>query len=85
MCDFTRQVQGPPFEAIVRSRTPIEAGGGSVDGDAQRGTIRVPTPVGDIVGEYTIAGDTIAFRITQKPFFVPCVAIEARVDKFLFG
>lgn len=85
MCHFTRQVQGPPFALIVRSRSPIEASGGSVEGDAERGTIRVPTPVGEIVGDYTIAGDTIAFHITQKPFFVPCVAIEARVDRFLFG
>jgi hypothetical protein len=85
MCEFTRRVQGPPFAAIERSRSPIEASGGSLTGDAQRGTIRVPTPAGEIVGEYTIAGDTIAFHIAQKPFFVPCVAIEARVDRFLSG
>lgn len=85
MCDFTRQVQGPPFEAIVRARPSIEASGGAVSGDERAGSIRVPTPVGDIVGEYTIAGDTIGFRITEKPFFVPCLAIEARVDRFLFG
>ena len=85
MCEFSRQTAGPPFEAIARSRTPIEASGGSVEGDAQRGILRVLTPAGEIVGEYTISGDTIAFRITQKPFFVPCLAIEARVDRFLFG
>ena len=85
MCDFTRQLQGTPFQAIVRARPTIEASGGAVTGDARAGLIRVPTPVGDIVGEYTISGDTIAFRITQKPFLVPCLAIEARVDRFLFG
>ena len=29
-------------------------------------------------------GDTIAFRVTQKPFFVPCITIEATVDRYLF-
>jgi hypothetical protein len=85
MCEFTRQVSGPPFDAIVRARPSIEASGGSLSGDARSGTIKVPTPVGDIVGEYVISGDAIAFRITDKPFFVPCAAIEARVDRFLFG
>jgi hypothetical protein len=85
MCDFTRQIQGQPFEAILRARPSIEASGGAVTGDARGGSIRVPTPVGDIVGEYTISAEVITFRITEKPFFVPCQAIEARVDRFLFG
>jgi hypothetical protein len=85
MCEFSRQVAGVPFDAIVRATPSIEASGGSLTGDARGGTIRVPTPVGDIVGDYTISGDAIAFRITEKPFFVPCQAIEARVDRFLFG
>ena len=85
MCEFNRQVPGAPFDAIVRARPSIEASGGSLDGDARGGIIRVSTPVGDIAGEYTIAGDAIAFRITDKPFFVPCATIEAWVDRFLSG
>jgi hypothetical protein len=85
MCEFSRQVAGPAAEAVLRARRPIEASGGSLAGDGQRGVIRVPTPLGEILGEYTIAGNTIAFRITQKPFLVPCAAIQARVDRFLSG
>ena len=85
MCEFNRQVQGSASDAIRRARVPIQAAGGTLAGDGIRGEIRVPTPVGEIVGEYQVVGDTIAFRITGKPFFVPCSAIEARVDRFLFG
>ena len=85
MCEFSRQVAGAPGEAIQRAHGPIGAAGGSVTGDAQQGRIRVPTPVGEIVGEYRVAGNTIAFRITEKPFFVPCSVIEARIDRFLSG
>lgn len=85
MCEFTRLITGSAIEVIQRARQPIQAAGGSLDGDAQRGIIRIPTPVGEIAGEYTVTGGTIAFRITQKPFFVPCAVIEARVDRFLFG
>ena len=84
MCEFTRKLGGPPAEVISNAQRPIQASGGSLDGDEQRGTIRIPTPVGTIVGEYTISGDTIAFRVTQKPFFVPCITIEATVDRYLF-
>jgi hypothetical protein len=85
MCEFSRQLPGPAMETIARARRPITESGGSLDGDDRRGSITIPTPVGEIAGEYLVTGSTIAFRITQKPFFVPCAAIEARVDRFLFG
>jgi hypothetical protein len=84
MCEFTRQLSGPVLDVLARGRHSIESHGGSLSGDAQRGTIRLPTPVGEIAGEYTVTGTTIAFRITQKPFFVPCLTIEATVDRYLF-
>lgn len=85
MCEFSRQLPGPAAEAIARARRPISESGGSLDGDERRGFIRIPTPVGEIAGDYVVTGSTIAFTITQKPFFVPCAAIETRVDRFLFG
>jgi hypothetical protein len=85
MCEFSRHLPGPALDVIVKARQSIEESGGTLSGDAQRGTIHIPTPVGDIAGDYTISGNTIAFLITRKPFFVPCVTIEARVDRFLFG
>ncbi len=55
-----------------------------MDGDTLRGTIRMPTPVGEVAGEYTVPGATIAFHITQKPLFVPCLTIQSLVHRFLF-
>lgn len=85
MCDFFRQLSGPAADALAKGRKSIEAHGGSLLGDVQRGTIRLPTPVGEVAGEYTISGNTIAFRVTAKPLFVPCFTIEATVDRYLFG
>jgi hypothetical protein len=85
MCEFSRQLPGPAAQVIQRVRQPIEAHGGSLVGNEQGGTIRVVTPVGEVGGDYTISGTAVAFRITQKPFFVPCGIIEATVDRYLFG
>jgi hypothetical protein len=85
MCDFSRQLSGPAADVLAKGRQSIEAHGGSLDGDTQRGTIRLPTPVGEVAGDYTISGTTIAFHVTVKPFFVPCFTIEATVDRYLFG
>ena len=84
MCDFSRQLPGPAIDVLTNGRRSIETHGGSLDGDAIRGTIRMPTPVGEVAGEYTISGATIAFHITQKPFFVLCLTIESFVDRYLF-
>ncbi len=85
MCEFSRQLPGPPTEVLTKGRRSIEAHGGSMSGDLVRGTIRLPTPVGEVAGEYMVSGATIVFRITQKPFFVPCFTIETYVDRFLFA
>jgi hypothetical protein len=85
MCEFSRQLRAPADEVLAKGRQSIEAAGGSLTGDVERGTIRMPTPVGGVAGEYTVSGATISFRITQKPFFMPCLTIESFVDRFLFA
>jgi hypothetical protein len=85
MCEFSRQLPGPASDVLTKGRRSVEANGGSMSGDTVQGTIRLRTPVGEVAGEYTVSGSTIAFRITQKPFFVPCFTIETYVDRFLFA
>ena len=68
--------------SIARARTAIIEGGGSIDGDDERGKFSGETIVGGIDGTYTTEGNDILVTITRKPFIVPCRNIEAEVRKF---
>jgi hypothetical protein len=39
--------------------------------------------VGDFRGTYSISGQTIFLEVADKPFFVPCGAIEARLAAYV--
>lgn len=53
--------------------------GGKFEGSPTVGHFSIPTPVGDFDGSYTIDKNTIVVEVTEKPFFVPCSAIEAKL------
>jgi len=69
--------------SIARARTAIIEGGGSIDGDDERGHFSGETPVGGIDGTYTTEGNDILVTITRKPFLlVTCKRIEDEVRGF---
>jgi hypothetical protein len=65
--------------AVAKARREIVEGGGTIDGDDERGTFAGNSPLGQIEGTYTTMGDGIAVTITRKPLFVPCGVIQGRV------
>ena len=68
--------------SIALARTAIIEGGGSIEGDDERGKFSGETIVGGIDGTYTTEGNDILVTITRKPFVVPCRNIEAEVRRF---
>jgi hypothetical protein len=58
----------------------IKTAGGSLQGDAGAGEFSVPVPLlGIVAGQYSGAATDLLITITQKPFVLPCVSIEAFV------
>jgi hypothetical protein len=78
VCGFSIGLDQRPEDLLDRARTAVAGAGGSLDGDAHGGRLRVPTPLGPIEGTYTVDGSEVRFDISRKPAFVSCSKIEAK-------
>jgi hypothetical protein len=70
-------------QALNRAKTETLARGGSFEGDLERGTYVMRTPLGPIEGTYSATGSSVAFVVTRKPALVPCALIARVIDQFL--
>ena len=79
--EFTFHVSGSSLVGTIRSH--VEQAGGTFEGSDEAGTFFLPTPVGDFRGRYTVSASTITIDVDEKPFFVPCSAIETRLRQYV--
>lgn len=61
----------------------MTASGGRFEGSAADGSFSLPTPVGAFEGRYSIDKNVIWVEVSEKPFFVPCSAIEAKLGEIV--
>ena len=80
-CNFSIAFTGNANDIVTKTRESITKAGGKFEGDATSGSVFMATPVGDVEGTYTIAGQTLDIDITKKPMFVPCNLIESELKK----
>jgi hypothetical protein len=80
-CNFSIAFAGNAADLVTKTRESITKAGGKFDGDATGGSVFMATPVGDVEGSYTIAGQNLDIEITKKPMFVPCNLIESELKK----
>jgi len=83
VCEFDRTFTGSPAALVERARKAIQANDGELTGDASQGVFRVPSPIGDVLGNYRIEGQIVKFEVTKKPFLASCRQIETKVDEFI--
>ncbi|WP_121354262.1 hypothetical protein [Flavisolibacter nicotianae] len=76
-CEFSIPFSGAPEPILAKARTAVQSQGGNFDGDTNSGDFDVSVFGNKITGNYTIAGQTLNITITDKPFLVPCSAIES--------
>ncbi len=76
MCQFTIPFTGSGDALIARAKQEIENLGGSITGDSSTGNFKIETPIGTIVGSYSIISNEISIDIAKKPFLVSCSRIE---------
>ena len=82
-CRFQFEFPGTALALIETLRTKVTAAGGSFDGSDEVGGFSLPTPVGQFGGDYSIQGQTIRLEVTTKPIFVPCSAIESKLEELV--
>lgn len=75
-CDFSLPFSGNPEAVLAKARKAVEGQGGTFAGDTMAGNFQVSFFGNKIVGNYTVSGQNLQVSITDKPFMVPCSAIE---------
>jgi hypothetical protein len=76
-CDFSIPFTGEPAAVLAKAKNAVQSQGGNFNGDADTGEFNVSVFGNKIVGNYTVSGQTLNINITDKPFMVPCNAIES--------
>jgi hypothetical protein len=72
-----------PKELLASVKSTIKSFNGTFNGDTSSGGFKIPIGIGDIEGQYTIAGSVIKIDITKKPLLVSNKAIEKKLRSYL--
>ncbi len=82
-CNFDIPFSMPTSALISKARKAIEEQGGEFIGDDLSGTFTVSFVGNSISGSYNVQAQVLQILILNKPFFVPCNAIEQLLLKKL--
>ncbi len=83
LCRFQFDFRGTGESLVEKIRSQVGRAGGDLTGSATEGTFSLSTPVGAFRGTYSISGQTIFLEVADKPLFVPCGTIEARLAAYV--
>jgi hypothetical protein len=83
LCRFQFDFRGTADSLVEHIRSHVSRAGGELTGSAAGGDFTLATPVGAFRGTYVISGQTIFLEVREKPFFVPCGTIEARLSSYI--
>jgi hypothetical protein len=75
-CDFSIPFTGNAEAILAKAKSTVQSQGGDFNGDINNGAFNVSVFGNRITGNYTVSGQTLNINITDKPFMVPCAAIE---------
>ena len=75
-CNFSIPFNGDAETVLTKAKSAVLSQGGNFNGDANSGDFTVSVFGNKIVGNYGVSGQTLSINITDKPFIVPCSAIE---------
>lgn len=76
-CEFSLPFSGNTEDVLAKAKRAVEGQGGNFSGDTNRGDFNVSVFGNKIVGNYVVSGQSLQINITDKPFMVPCSAIES--------
>lgn len=82
-CNFTIPFSGSADEIFTKAKKSVEGQGGSFTGDVSGGSFELSIFGNSIVGSYTVVAQDLNVVISEKPFIVPCSAIEGFLKKQL--
>ena len=82
-CNFSIAFTENATDLVNKANKGIANAGGKFNGDNTKGNFTIETPLGEIIGSYTVQNQTFNIDISKKPFFVSCNKIENELRKFM--
>lgn len=76
-CNFSIPFSGEAETVLSKAKHAVEKQDGSFTGDVTQGNFNVSFFGQEIVGTYSVSGNNLDIIIEEKPFMVPCSAIES--------
>ncbi len=80
-CNFSIPFVGEPMNIMNKAKSAVESQGGNFTGDTTSGNFDVSVFGNSITGSYVVNGQNLDVTITDKPFLIPCNAIESFLAK----
>ena len=80
-CNFNSPFQGDATSIMNKAKSAVESQGGNFTGDTSAGLFDISLFGNKIAGSYIVNGQTLEVIIDEKPFMIPCNAIEKFLTK----
>ena len=80
-CNFNIPFQGDASSIMNKAKSAVESQGGNFTGDITAGAFDLSLFGNKIAGSYKAIGQTLEVIIDDKPFMIPCNAIESFLTK----
>lgn len=80
-CNFTIPFSGEAETIMNKAKKAVEGQGGNFTGDIVSGNFDVTLFGNTIAGSYSVNGQNLEVIISDKPFMIPCNAIESFLAK----
>ncbi len=82
-CEMNIDFDGNADDLISKAKAAIIEAEGEFEGDTASGDFSIPVLGSDIVGNYTITGNTFNISITDKPLLISCRRIEDELREYI--
>jgi hypothetical protein len=83
-CNFSISYTGPIDEAKKRIKNEfIERGGHVSFTDNAHGTFDIAIKGAKVAGSVEIQDEMVAIQIADKPYWLPCKAMEAIIERYM--
>jgi len=81
--NFSIEFSQSSKELLAGAIAAIHSAKGTFEGDAKSGRFKIPVGIGDIEGQYTVAGSVMNIEITKKPLLVSAGMIEKKIKSYI--
>jgi hypothetical protein len=76
-CNFSIPFTVDPEIILTKAKSAVESQSGTFNGDITSGNFEVSVFSNLIKGNYKVVGQQLNLNISDKPFMIPCSAIES--------